>query len=97
VEVIDAARDTFFFNAIVSSTDGSPLRGPVLFHLHDTYPKSVYRIRKIRDDKEAILEEVSAYGVYTLGVQVKDAQGAWVGLELDLASIEAVPARFRGL
>jgi hypothetical protein len=79
----------------VESTDGSILEGPVVFHLHDSYPRSVINIRKIRDARFATLEEVTAYGVYTVGAQVKDGAGNWVGLELNLARKRSLPKRFR--
>ncbi|HZN35644.1 MAG TPA: trypsin-like peptidase domain-containing protein [Pirellulaceae bacterium] len=94
VEDLLAANSAFTFNAVVASTDGSPLVGPVIFHLHDSYPKSVLRIHKIDEGNRAVLEEVSSYGVYTIGAQVKDAQGKWIGLEYCLSEVPDLPARF---
>jgi hypothetical protein len=79
----------------VESTDGSTLKGPVIFHLHDSYPRSVIQIRKIHDGMYATLEEVTAYGAYTVGAQVKDAAGNWIVLELNLARKRSLPKRFR--
>jgi hypothetical protein len=85
----------FTFDAIVESTDKSPLEGPVLFYLHDSYPDNVIPIRSIDGRKSATLENISSYGSYTIGAQVKTAKGEWIGLELDLAKTPSVPKRFR--
>jgi hypothetical protein len=95
-EVTDVQRATFNVDLIVRSSDGSPLDGPVLFHLHDTYPRKTIHIRGIRDGNFAVLEEVTAYGTYTVGAQVKAAVGRWASLELDLATVERIPSRFVG-
>jgi hypothetical protein len=91
----ESEGDTFWLDLVVSATDGSQLQGPVFFHLHDSYPRSVIRITRIRDDKWAMLERVSATGVYTAGAQVKRADGQWMGLELDLKFLRGPPAKFR--
>jgi Trypsin-like peptidase domain len=76
----------FVFDAIVRSTDpAKPLEGPFVYHLHDTYPKSVIWVWKTKADGSARLEEIESTGVYTIAVQVKDERGKWIGLELDLA------------
>jgi len=76
----------FYVDFIVRSTDGSPLQGPVYFHLHETYPHSPILITKMEaEGTQARLAEVHAAGTYTVGVQVKDAQLEWITLELDLA------------
>jgi Trypsin-like peptidase domain/Effector-associated domain 1 len=95
VELVETFSRTFLFNAVVESTDGTPLDGPVIFHLHDTFPRSVIHIRKIREGRRAVFEEVTAYGVFTIGVQVKNRRGEWIGLEFDLAQLTELPARFR--
>src|SRR5262249_21374822 len=80
--VTDSSRQSYFLcDFTVASTDGSVLEGPVVFHLHDSYPRCIIQIRKIREGKYATLEEVTATGVYTVGAQVKDAAGTWIGLE----------------
>jgi len=84
----------FFFSLIVESTDGTALEPPAVFHLHDTFPRSIIHIRRIVDGKLATLNDWSAYGVFTVGVQVKDGKGMWISLELNLASIPKLPARF---
>jgi Trypsin-like peptidase domain/Effector-associated domain 1 len=94
VELQEVMHTFFLFNVSVTSTDGSSLQGPVIFHLHDSYRPSVIRVSKINENKTAVLEKVSSYGVYTIGVQVKDAQGDWIGLELDLAKLDGLPDRF---
>jgi hypothetical protein len=93
-ELGEVSRGLFLVDLIVSSTDKTPLQGPVVFHLHDSFPRSVIHIRRIRDGRRATLEEVSSEGVFTVGAQVKDAYGSWIGLELDLATLKGIPARF---
>jgi hypothetical protein len=63
--------------------------------LHDSYPKPVFWIRKVRDGSRAVLEEVRSYGVYTIGAQVKDAHGQWLGLEFSLSQLPDLPQRFK--
>jgi hypothetical protein len=95
-KIQDSERDTFTVNLFVSSTDGSELEGPVLFHLHDSYPRKIIHIRRIREDRYAVLEEITAHGTFTVGAQVKAVDGRWIGLELDLAELPDIPARFIG-
>jgi hypothetical protein len=98
VAVLDQVRKSYFFvNLVVSATDGSPLVGPVIFHLHDSFAISVIHIRRIREQSWAMLEEVSTEGVFTVGVQVKDRNNRWTSLELDLATLPGLPKRFRTL
>jgi len=52
----------------------------------DTYPTPKIWIRKVRGGNTATLTAVKSYNVYTIGVQVKDGAGKWIGLELDLAN-----------
>jgi hypothetical protein len=93
-EIGDVERETFDVDLIVRSTDGSLLQGPVLFHLHDTFPRKTIHIRRIRDGNFAVLEEVNAWLSFTVGAQVKAADGRWTGLELDLATTRGLPLRF---
>jgi hypothetical protein len=92
----DVDKNDFDVTLIVRSTDDSLLEGPVVFHLHDTYPRQRIWIRKIRDDTWASLEEVNAYEVFTVGAQVKTRSGRWTALELDLATLPKLPGRFLG-
>jgi hypothetical protein len=87
-------RDVFYFSAIVESTDKSILEPPVIFHLHDSFPRSVVRIRRIVGKQQAVLSEWSAYGVFTIGVQVKNSSGQWTSLEIDLTQLASLPKRF---
>jgi hypothetical protein len=87
-------RDVFYFSVTVESTDGSILEPPVIFHLHNSYRRSVVKIRRIIDHRIARLGEWTATGVFAIGVQVKDATGDWISLELDLARLPSVPKRF---
>lgn len=94
VHMLETEPETFTFNAVVESTDDTPLEAPVIFHLHSTYPRSIIKITKIRDNHTAVLEEVASYGQYTLGVQVKSAREKWIGLEIDLGLALDLPERF---
>ena len=87
-------RGVFYFSVIVESTDGTDLQGPVVFHMHETYPRSIVTIRHITDRRQAVLKDWSAYGVFAIGVQVKDSSGLWISLELDLARLSGLPGRF---
>ncbi|WP_141688472.1 pYEATS domain-containing protein [Bradyrhizobium paxllaeri] len=89
-------RESFDVDLTVLSTDGSLLEGPVLFHLHDSFPRKTIYIRRIREGSSAVLEEVNAYGTFTVGAQVKTADGRWTGLELDLVNLQGLPRRFIG-
>jgi hypothetical protein len=86
--------NVFYFTIVVESSDGSPLLGPVVFHLHDTFPRSKVSIKRIVEGRRAELKEWSAYGIFAVGVQVKDAKGTWTQLEFDLAKLAGLPARF---
>ncbi len=46
------------------------------------------------EGREATLDQWNAYGVFAVGVQVRDAKGRWVSLELDLATLPNLPRRF---
>jgi hypothetical protein len=92
--MVESDQDTFTFDAFVESTDFTPLESPVIFYLHRTYPRNPIKITKIRDERMAVLEEVSSYGDYTIGAQVKTARGKWIGLELDLGMALDLPQHF---
>jgi hypothetical protein len=92
---LNVGKRDFTFDAVVKSTDGSPLEGPVVFHLHDTFAKSVIWIRKIdTDNNQAVLESIDSYGAFTIGAQVKDKDGNWIGLEYDLVRLRGLPKWF---
>jgi hypothetical protein len=88
VENVELYRSYFVFDAVLQKTEGmaSP-EGPFIFHLHDTFPKSVIWIRKARGSK-AVLEEIRSIGTFTFGVQFKDDEHKWQSLEYDLAEYE---------
>lgn len=96
--VADVRDRLFTCSFAVESTDGTELDPPVLFHLHDSFPRMVIHIKRIRDDGLwAVLEDVVAYGAFTVGAQVKDATGRWVGLEYDLVDHPDLPKRFHDI
>lgn len=86
-------KSSFNFDLTVESEDGSLLRGPVVFHLHPTFTRSVIAIRRIREGRFATLYDINAYGAFTVGVQVRDGSGRWTSLELDLVEVEGLPER----
>ena len=92
----EVERDTFTIDLIVRSTDDTALKGPVLFHLRDSYPRQTLYINRMRDRDSAVLKEVDAYGTFTVGAQVRGADGRWAALELDLAKLPNIPTRFIG-
>jgi hypothetical protein len=93
--VIDSVeRDVFYFSAFVQSVDGTPLASPVVFHLHNSFPRSVITIRRV-EDQQAALRSWNAYGVFAIGVQVKNSDGKWISLEIDLADAPGLPSRFK--
>jgi len=82
------SRNSFLVDLHVSSTDGTRLRGPVTFYLHESYGKSVQSIKKICDNT-ASFTEITATGPYTVGATVKNAQNKLIPLELDLTKLRA--------
>jgi hypothetical protein len=93
VVIESVERDIFYFSVIVESTDSTPLAAPIVFHLHDSFPRSVVTIRRI-ENQQATLREWNASGVFTIGVQVKNAASQWISLEIDLANAPGLPKRF---
>jgi hypothetical protein len=90
----EVTEDDFDVDIIVRSTDGSALKGPVIFHLHDTFPRNRVTIRKIHEERLAALTEVNAYGVFTAAAQICNRFGDWTSLEIDLRYLEGLPKRF---
>jgi hypothetical protein len=87
-------REVFYFSVVVESTDRSVLQPPVVFHLHDSYPRSVVQVRQVNPQGQAKLSDWNAYGVFTIGVQVRNSMGNWISLELDLAKLAGLPKHF---
>jgi hypothetical protein len=94
VRLLKMSGSDFQFDIVVEAIDDTPLLGPVYFHLHDTFSPSRYAIHGISENR-AVLDEVSAYGVFTIGAQVRTASHAWTSLELDLADLPDLPKRFK--
>lgn len=82
-------KDSFHFDLVVSATDGTAVRGPVRFHLHDSFARAVQTIRTGRGDGTVAWEEIDAYETFTAAAQVRTRSGEWVGLEYDLAVLAA--------
>jgi hypothetical protein len=87
IENLQEYRRYFTFDAVIEATDKKPLKGPFVFHLHDTFAKSVVWIRKTNGSR-AVLEGIDAIGTFTFGVQLKNGEGRWVSLEFDLGEYE---------
>jgi hypothetical protein len=66
-----------------------PLRGAVVFHLHETFPTPR---RTVRVKSDVAHLELEAYGAFTVGAV---ADGGRTHLELDLAELPDAPAAFR--
>lgn len=82
IEKVKKYEHYFLFNAVLEAKDDHDLVGPFIFHLHDSFAKSVIWIRKT-NGRRATLEEICASGTFTLGVQFKDGS-QWRSLEYDL-------------
>jgi hypothetical protein len=81
----------FALNLIVETTGGSPLTGPVTFHLHPTFPQPTMEVPA--HNGKAVLS-LKAFGAFTVGVVCDN--GA-TRLELDLAAVPTLPPDFRKL
>lgn len=79
---------------MVESTDGCPLQAPVIVHVHPSYPRDVVTVRRITGGRQAVLSDWNAYGVFAIGVQVKNANGEWTRLEFDPSQLDGLPKRF---
>ena len=85
-----ATSDWFEIALQVNATDGDvPLDGPVEFHLHPTFSRSVERVNPVDGRAELLL---GAWGAFTVGVS---ADGGRTRLELDLSADESFPKTFR--
>ena len=83
-------RDWYWIELRVSTDPGAKmLKGPVRFHLHDSFPDSVRTVRA-RDGVARL--RVVAYGAFTVGVEADEGK---TQLELDLAELPKVPKAFR--
>jgi hypothetical protein len=92
---VDKEREHFYVDLQVRSTDGTDVQGPARFFLHDTYARERIWVRRPDPEGKAItLRDVYSYGVYTVGCQVRDSGGHWVGLEYDLARLPKLPKVF---
>jgi hypothetical protein len=82
--------DYFQVRLRVESTDpvGDPLRGPVRFHLHDTFAPQMEQVTAV--DGVATLE-LYAWGAFTVGAETDRGR---TRLELDLVDVPGVPALF---
>jgi hypothetical protein len=90
------SKDYFYADFTIRSTDGSKIESPVYFYLHESFPQPTIRMTKTNENgKEIILEDVYSEGSFTVGAQVKDKDGKWIPLELDLSSGELLPRALR--
>jgi hypothetical protein len=61
---------------------------------HDTHGKTSLHEVLFHEKSWAMLQEVSSYGVFRVGAQVRDGSGRWASLEIDLKNLEGLPRRF---
>jgi hypothetical protein len=64
-----------------------------VFHLHPTFNPARQQRRFEANDKAKL--ELTAYGAFTVGVDVEQRSGPPIQLELDLAALEDAPLLFR--
>jgi len=92
-ENIKAHRDLnlCYFDLVVESTDeaASPLKGDVIFHLHQSFHPST-KIREVADGKARL--KINGYGAFTVGAE---ADAGNTKLELDLSQVKDFPQWFR--
>lgn len=79
---------TFVINLEVSATNGRPLTGEVVFHLHPSFQHLERRVT-VKQGRATL--RLRAWGAFTVGAEVDDGRTT---LELDLSQIEA-PELFR--
>lgn len=91
--ITSKTADSFYMDLRVVSTDRSEVEPPAVFYLHDTYPRSKIIVHTLVDGA-ITLRDIYAYGTYVVGCQVRDREGNWVMLELDLQRVPAIPKRF---
>jgi hypothetical protein len=86
--VVRLGKKRYEVTLCVTSTDGSSLQGPVLFHLHKgpdgAFPRSPISIRRCTPD--AVLNELIAREPFTVGAEASRADGLRTVLELDLTN-----------
>jgi hypothetical protein len=76
--------------AVVALPGKPALKGPVTFHLHDTFPEPDLEGNMSTDNRRAEVT-VEAYGAFTVGAEVKEGTKV-TKLELDLANPKLVKA-----
>jgi hypothetical protein len=77
---------------VKSTNDKLPLKGNVIFHLHDTFLNQDPEVA-VKNGK-AVLKLSAVWGAFTVGAE---ADGGKTRLELDLAELEDAPKKFREL
>ncbi|WP_262047935.1 FRG domain-containing protein [Bradyrhizobium sp. Bra78] len=90
-KVAESETDWFRITLTVSAARGAGkvLSGDVVFHLHDSFAKSV-RTEPARNGKAVL--QLWAYGAFTVGILIKQ-DGTM--LEIDLAELKGAPKVFR--
>ncbi len=66
--------------------------GSVTFHLHDSFDPATRTVRLSRGRAEL---ELTVWGAFTIGAEVKRAAGGVAALELDLSKLRGAPKQFR--
>jgi hypothetical protein len=89
--VKEVTRDWYDIELTVQPASGSrkKLRRQVAFHLHDSFPEPMLRVKPTNGKARL---ELAAYGAFTVGAVVEQEN---IPLELDLAEMKTAPKRFR--
>jgi MinD-like ATPase involved in chromosome partitioning or flagellar assembly len=89
-EVKELAKTWFEIVLKVKAFSGDPLRGEVIFHLHDSFKPTGVRTAPVRQGVATL--KLRAYGAFTVGAVADDGR---TNLELDLATLPGAPKYFR--
>lgn len=92
VKMVDIDEDYFRVSLKVTTDGTRKLEQPVTFHLHPTFNPSTVNVSPISG--QVILER-AAWGAFTVGVEINEANSEPVKLELDLAELAGVPELFK--
>jgi hypothetical protein len=74
--------------------DGRLDADAVRFFLHDTFEPDTYVVRRNKDANHIVLDDVTSYGVFAVGAQVRRPDGFTL-LEYDLAKLPRLPKVFK--
>lgn len=93
-KVSTRGRNWFQVDLILESKDpGKPLKGPVTFYTHPSFPKAYWKLKgeKLKT-RQVFKTRFWAYGAFTVGAVVEREN---LCLELDLSELKNAPRAFR--